>query len=71
MSAQDTYKGWRTTLLGIAVQGLIAYVWYAGVQPIEIWSVTLFLAGFGLWFMPDRVITTIKNKIDEPKNRNH
>lgn len=66
MSVKDTYKGWKTTLLGLAVQGLIGYVWFTGVQPVEMWSVILFLAGFGLWMMPDTVISTIKKRINEP-----
>jgi hypothetical protein len=63
MSVKDTYKGWRTTVLGLVIQLLVAYVWYMGIQPIEIWSVVLFLAGFGLWLMPDTVINTIKHHI--------
>lgn len=65
MSVKDTYKGWRTTVLGLVVQILIGYVWYMGIQPIEIWSVTLFLCGFGLWFMPDAVISSIKKYLNK------
>ena len=70
MSAKDTYKSWRTTLLGFSVQALIGYVWFTGIQPVEMWSVVLFLCGFGLWLMPDTVISTIKNRIKNPP-QNH
>lgn len=69
MSAKDTYKSWRTTLLGLAVQALIGYVWFTGMQPVEMWSVVLFLAGFGLWLMPDTVIHTLKKRINEPPTK--
>lgn len=68
MSVKDTYIGWRTTLIGLIVQGIIGYVWIKGIQPIEIWSVTVFLAGFGLWLMPDKVIELIKKKLNAERN---
>lgn len=60
MSAKDTYKSWKTTLLGLLMQGAILAMWYKGIQPIELWSVVLFLSGFGLWFMPDATIGKVK-----------
>jgi hypothetical protein len=71
MSAKDTYKSWRTTLFGLTVQGAILYTWVKGVQPVEMWSALIFLAAFGLWFMPDTLIITLKNYFDDFTNRNN
>jgi hypothetical protein len=71
MSTKDTYKSWRTTLFGLAVQVAIVYTWVKGVQPVEMWSALIFLAAFGLWFMPDTLIITLKNYFNDLTNRNN
>jgi hypothetical protein len=68
MSAKDTYKSWKTTLTGIVIQGAVLYSWINGVQPIDMFSVLVFVGAFALWFMPDAFIERLKNHFDKQQN---
>jgi hypothetical protein len=68
MSAKDTYKSWKTTLTGIVIQGAVLYSWINGVQPIDMFSVLVFVGAFALWLMPDAFIERLKNHFDKQQN---
>ena len=69
MSAKDTYKSWKTTLFGLAIQAAILYTWVKGIQPIEMFSLIIFVGAFGLWFMPDAFISRLKKYFDTLNER--